>query len=154
MSDRPADLGADDQDVDAVIRSILGASRRVAVVGASDDPERESNAVFGRLQGLGYDVVPVHPKAIRVHGVEVRPRLDEVAGPIDIVDVFRASEHAPDVAREAAAVGARALWLQLGIRSDEARAIARDAGMLFVEDRCLGVEASAAARERPIPPPT
>lgn len=153
MSDHPTDR-SDDPDVDAVVRSILGASRRVAVVGASDDPDRESNGVFARLLELGYDAVPVHPKATSVHGVDVRPRLDEVAGPIDIVDVFRAPEHAPDVAREAVAVGARALWLQLGIRSDEARAIARDAGLLYVEDRCLGVEASAAASDRPIPPPT
>lgn len=144
----------DHDDPEAVIRSILAASRRVAVVGASADPSRESNGVFGRLLELGYDAVPVHPEATAVHGVDVRPRLDEVPGPIDVVDVFRASEHAPDVAREAVAVGARALWLQVGVRSEEARAIARDAGLLYVEDRCLGVEAAAAARERPVPPPT
>ncbi len=136
----PTDVSTSD-DQAAVIRSVLDATTRIAVVGASDDPSRASNEVFGRLQGLGYDVVPVHPKASSVHGVDVHPRLEDVAGPIDVVDVFRAAEHAPQVARDAAAVGARALWLQEGIRSEEARGIAHDAGMLFVEDRCLGVEA-------------
>jgi predicted CoA-binding protein len=75
-----------------------------------------------------------------VFGVPVVASVDQVPEPIDIVDVFRRPEHTPDVARDAVAAGARALWLQLGIRSDEARAIATDAGLIYVEDRCLKVD--------------
>jgi uncharacterized protein len=75
-----------------------------------------------------------------VFGVPLFPSLDQVPEPIDIVDVFRRPEHTPGVARDAVAVGARALWLQMGIRSDEARAIAEGAGLAYVEDRCLKVD--------------
>jgi uncharacterized protein len=115
--------------------------RRIAVVGASDDPRRPSHGVMGSLLRRGYDVVPVNPNAERVHGLEAVDRLADVEGPIDLVDVFRRPEHAPDVAREAAAVGARVLWLQTGVVSDRAREIAEEAGMDYVEDACLGVVA-------------
>lgn len=138
-------------DQRAVIRSILSESRRIAVVGASEDPSRPSHDVVGRLLELGYAVVPVNPNAIRIHGMEVHPSLADVAGPIDLVDVFRAPQHAPDVARQAVAVGARALWLQQGVRSQEARGIAERGGLLYVEDACLAVEAERS--EVPVPPP-
>jgi hypothetical protein len=75
-----------------------------------------------------------------VFGVPVLPSLDQVPEPVDLVDVFRRPEHTPEAARAAVAVGTRALWLQLGIRSDEARAIAEQGGLVYVEDACLKVE--------------
>jgi hypothetical protein len=84
-----------------------------------------------------------------VFGVPVLPSLAEVPEPIDIVDVFRRPEYTPEVAREAVAVGARAVWLQLGIRSAEARAIAEDAGLVYVEDRCLKVDHARLLGRRP-----
>jgi uncharacterized protein len=137
-----------------VIRSILAESKRIAVVGASDRTERPSNQVTARLIARGYDVTPVNPRVVAVHGEDARPSLGEVSGPIDIVDVFRRAEHAPDVARQAVEVGARALWLQQGVRSEEARRIAEDGGLLYVEDVCLAVEVDRLRRELPLPPPT
>lgn len=150
----PASAAPDGDPTDAVVRSVLGEARRIAVVGASPDPSRASHEVMGRLLDRGYDVVPVHPTATQVHGRDVVPSLADVTGPIDVVDVFLRPERTPAIAREAVAVGAGALWLQLGIRSDEAAAIARSAGVRYVEDRCLGVEVDRAAAHRPTPPPT
>ncbi|MEX1176950.1 MAG: CoA-binding protein [Nitriliruptor sp.] len=137
-------------DQRAVIRSVLSECRRIAVVGASEDPARPSHGVTRRLLDLGYGIVPVNPNASRIHGLDAHPSLDDV-GPVDLVDVFRRAEHAPEVARQAVAAGAKALWLQQGVRSDEARGIAEDAGLLFVEDACLAVEAERAGI--PLPPP-
>lgn len=134
-----------------VIRTILAETRRIAVIGASEDPVRPSNGVVRRLIDVGYAVTPVNPNASRIHGIDVHPSLADVSGPIDLVDVFRAPEHAPDAARQAVAAGAKAVWLQQGVRSDEARAIAEDAGLLYVEDVCLAVEVDRA--EIPLPPP-
>lgn len=122
------------------IATILGRTRRIAVVGASDDARRPSYGVVGRLITAGYDIVPVNPNVASVHGIPAVAHLSEVAGPVDLVDVFRRSEYAPGVARDAVAVGAGALWLQQGVRSREARAIARAGGLGYVEDACLAVE--------------
>lgn len=122
-------------EIDVVIED----ARRIAVVGASPDPTRPSNGVMRVLLEAGFDVVPVNPNAEQVCGIDAVDRLAEVSGPIDIVDVFRRSEHAPGIAREAVAAGARALWLQVGVRSDEAQRIATDGGLRYVEDACLGV---------------
>jgi uncharacterized protein len=119
---------------------------RIAVVGASDDPRRPSHGVMASLLRSGYEVVPVNPNAERVHDIPAVDRLADVEGPVDVVDVFRRPEHAPGVAREAAEMGARVLWLQRGVVSDEARAIAETAGMDYVEDECLGVEVVRANR--------
>lgn len=141
-------------DQDDVIRTILAETRRVAVVGISDKPDRASYGIAGDLIDRGYDVIAVNPTITQVHGQDAHPSLADVAGPIDLVDVFRRPEQAADVAREAVAVGAKALWLQLGIRSDEARQIAEDAGLLYVEDACLGVAVRRHAAEgMPLPPP-
>lgn len=138
-------------DQRAVIRSVLAEARRIAVIGASDDPGRPSHGVVRRLLDVGYAIVPVNPNAARIHGLDVHPSLADVSGPIDVVDVFRAPEHAPDAARQAVAAGAKALWLQQGVRSDEARSIAEDAGLLYVEDACLASEVARA--DLPVPPP-
>ena len=129
---------------DAELRELLGQTRTIAVVGLSANPERPSNQVGWYLHHQGYRLFGVNPACPEpeVFGVPMVASLAEVPEPIDIVDVFRRPEHTPDVARDAAAVGARALWLQLGIRSDEARAIATDAGLTYVEDRCLKVDHS------------
>jgi hypothetical protein len=126
------------------IRALLGASPRIAIVGASPNPSRPSHGVLLDLQGLGYDVVPVNPTAEEVAGLRCYPTLrDAVAatGPVDIVDVFRLPWACPPHAREAVEVGARCLWLQLGIASREAGRIAYDAGLDVVMNRCLAVEA-------------
>lgn len=117
----------------------LAGARRIAIVGASDDPDRPSHRVMADLLGAGYDVVPVNPNVARVHGRQSHPDLASVPGRIDVVDVFRAPEHLPEVARAAVArddVGV--VWCQVGLVSPEARRIVAAAGRGYVEDHCLG----------------
>jgi predicted CoA-binding protein len=141
---------------DEELRQLLLDTKVIAVVGLSANPDRPSNQVAWYLHHQGYRLFGVNPNCPQpeVFGVPVLPSLDQVPEPIDIVDVFRRPEHTPEVARDAVAVGARALWLQLGIRSEEARAIATEAGLRYVEDRCLKVDharllgRSPAGRER------
>lgn len=123
-----------------VVRAILGYARRIAVVGLSDKPWRDSYAVARALLDDGYEIVPVNPHIREVFGLPSYPSLLEVPGPVDVVDVFRRPEALVEVAEQAVAVGARALWLQLGLSSPEARRIATGAGLDYVEDRCLKVE--------------
>jgi predicted CoA-binding protein len=118
---------------------ILSDAHTIALVGASPKPWRPSHTVMAYLLEQGYDVIPVRP---RVHEVLGRPcvgSLADVGRPIDLVDVFRRAEFCPDVAREAVAAGAKALWLQLGIVSAEARKIAEDAGLDYVENECTAI---------------
>jgi predicted CoA-binding protein len=124
------------------LRQLLLDAKTIAVVGLSANPDRPSNQVAWYLHHQGYRLFGVNPKcpAPEVFGVPLFPSLDQVPEPIDIVDVFRRPEHTPGVAKDAVAVGARALWLQMGIRSDEARAIAEAGGLAYVEDRCLKVD--------------
>jgi predicted CoA-binding protein len=128
---------------DEALRQLLLDTKVIAVVGLSANRERASNQVAWYLNHQGYrlfGVNPACPESELFGGVPMLGSLDEVPEPIGIVDVFRRPQHTPDVARAAVAVGARALWLQLGIRSDEARAIAEEAGLTYVEDRCLKVD--------------
>ncbi|HEY7606492.1 MAG TPA: CoA-binding protein [Actinomycetes bacterium] len=127
---------------DDEVRDLLVDAKVIAVVGLSANPDRPSNQVAWYLHHQGYRLFGVNPRCPEpeVFGVPMLPSLDQVPEPIDIVDVFRRPEHTPEVAREAVAAGARTLWLQLGIRSDEARAVATGAGLGYVEDRCLKVE--------------
>jgi hypothetical protein len=125
-------------DTAAIARMLAG--RRIAVVGCSDNPDRPSHRVAAYLVSSGYAVVPVNPRHAMVLGVRCYPRLEDVPGQIDVVDVFRRPEFCAAVARSAIAVGARGLWLQSGIRSVEARRLAEQAGIDFVEDRCMLVE--------------
>jgi predicted CoA-binding protein len=116
---------------------ILRDTRTIAVVGASPRPNRPSHGVMRYLMQAGYRCIPVRPRDCdEVLGIPCVASLAEIEEPIDLVDVFRRPEFCADVAREAAAVGAGALWLQLGIVSPEARIVARDSGMDFVEDAC------------------
>jgi predicted CoA-binding protein len=119
---------------------ILRDARTIAVVGASPRPGRPSHGVMAYLMRAGYRCIPVRPRDCdEVLGVPCVASLAEIEEPIDLVDVFRRPEFCPGVAREAAAVGAGALWLQLGIVSPEARIVARESGMDYVEDLCTAV---------------
>jgi len=119
---------------------ILADARTIAVVGASPNPARPSYGVMRYLLEQGYRCIPVRPLDCGdVLGVPCVASLAEIDEPIDIVDVFRRPEALPQHAREAVAVGARALWLQLGLASVEARAIASEAGLDYVEDACTAV---------------
>jgi uncharacterized protein len=119
---------------------ILRDARTIALVGASPNPAKPSHGVMRYLLDAGYRVIPVRPLDCQeVLGVRCVASLAELGEPVDLVDVFRRPEHCAAHAREAAEVGAGALWLQLGIRSDEARRIATDAGLDYVEDACTAV---------------
>jgi uncharacterized protein len=124
----------------AVIERLVRESRTVAVVGLSDNPSRPSHGVARYLVRAGLTVYPVNPKLTRWEELTAYKSLAEVPAPIDIVDVFRRTEHALAVAHEAVAVGAGALWLQLGVISAEAATVATEAGLDVVMDRCLAVE--------------
>jgi predicted CoA-binding protein len=118
---------------------ILREAKTIAVVGASPKPDRPSHGVMRYLLREGYDVIPVRPRDCdEVLGIRCTT-LAEIDRPIDLVDVFRRPEFTPEVAREAVAVGAGALWLQSGIVSAEARAIAEAGGLDYVEDACTKV---------------
>jgi uncharacterized protein len=118
---------------------ILRAARTIAVVGASPDPARTSHRVMRYLQHVGYRCIPVNPNADEVLGERCYPSLTDLPEPVDLVDVFRRAEYCAGVAREAAAIRAPALWLQLGLRSAAARDVAEEAGMEYVEDACTAV---------------
>jgi predicted CoA-binding protein len=127
---------------DAEIRDLLTAARTIAVVGLSDRPERASNQVMAALQDHGYRVLPVNPQITgeHVHGEFVWRELGQLGDPIDIVDVFRKSSEAGAVVDQAIAVGAKAVWLQLGVIDDAAAARAEAAGLAVVMDRCTKIE--------------
>jgi uncharacterized protein len=118
---------------------ILSETHTIALVGASPKPWRPSHGVMRYLLEQGYRVIPVRPLVREVLGVPCTRSLAEIEEPIDLVDVFRRPEMCAGVAEEAAAAGAKALWLQLGIRSPEARAIAQRAGIDYVEDECTAI---------------
>jgi uncharacterized protein len=119
---------------------ILRDARTIAIVGASPRPSRPSHGVMRYLLEHGYRVIPVRPRDCdEVLGVPCVASLAEIGEPVDLVDVFRRPEFCADVAREAVAAGASALWLQLGIVSPESRRIALDAELDYVEDLCTAV---------------
>jgi predicted CoA-binding protein len=122
---------------DALLREILSTMRRIAVVGISDRPDRASHGIARFLIGHGFEVVPVNPRLDEVFGLKVHPDLRSVDGHIDVVDVFRRSEAVPPIIDEAIAVRADTVWLQQGIRHDEAASRALAAGLRVVQDRCI-----------------
>ena len=123
-------------------KEILEASTVIAVVGASRDPYKAGGSVPAGLQQRGFRIIPINPHADTLFGERVYRSLAEVPEKIDLVDVFRPAADAPEIARQAVAVGAKALWLQEDIRSAEARRIAESAGLEYVEDECTAVIAS------------
>jgi len=121
---------------------ILDQATTIAVVGASRDPNKAGGSVPVGLQKRGFRIIPINPYAETLFGERVYRSLAEVPEKIDVVDVFRPAADAPDIARQAVAIGAKALWLQLDIRSSEARRIAEAAGLDYVEDECTAVTSS------------
>jgi predicted CoA-binding protein len=122
------------------VERILREFRTIAVVGLSRDPSKAAHAIPARMQRAGFRVIPVNPQVESVLGEKSYATLADVPFSVEVVLVFRPSEQAAAVAKDAVTIGAKALWLQQGIVSEEARALAEGAGMLYVEDRCIGVE--------------
>jgi predicted CoA-binding protein len=130
-----ADLSADDRE----LRALLGAARVVAVVGLSSKPHRPSHEVAAYLQAAGYRIIPVNPNETSVLGERAYASLTEIPSDVqvDVVDVFRRAEETPAVARDAVAIGAKAMWLQEGIVNDEAARIASEGGLDVVMGLCM-----------------
>jgi hypothetical protein len=126
-------------DVSKTAREILEGATTIAVVGASRDPLKAGGSVPAGLQRRGFRIIPINPFADTLFGERVYRSLAEVPERIDLVDVFRPARDAAEIARQTVAVGARALWLQLDIRSVEARQIAEANGLDYVEDECTAV---------------
>jgi len=124
------------------IKQILADCKNIAVVGLSDNPERTSHMVAKAMQERGYRIIPVNPTAAgkEILGETCYASLKDIPEQVDLVNVFRRSEHTPEVAEQAVQVGARTLWLQLGIYNEEAAEIARRGGLNVIMDRCIKVE--------------
>lgn len=127
-------------DTDALVARILTSYDTITVIGASRAKEKPAYYVPEHMQSHGWRIIPVNPFAEEILGEKVYRNLDEVPEKVGLVDVFRPSDRTPDIARQAVGAGATALWLQLHIASAETRQIAEDAGLLYVEDRCLIIE--------------
>ena len=131
-----------DRYSDEYLRDILTSVKTVAVVGASPRPQRPSHGVMRYLQGQGYRAIPVNPFAAggTIHGERCYASLTEIPESIDMVDVFRRTEAAGDAVDAAIAIGAKVVWMQLGVRDDEATARAEAQGIRVVMDRCPAIE--------------
>jgi predicted CoA-binding protein len=127
---------------DREIAALLTSTRRIALVGASAKSERASNRIFKFLLEQGYDVTPVNPVLAgqMLHGVQVAESLADIEGDIDMVDIFRNSAAAADVVDEAIAIGAKSVWMQLGVINEPAAGRAIDAGLKVVMDRCPKID--------------
>ena len=127
---------------DAGIKALLEETRTIALVGASDRPDRPSYGVMKRLQDHGYRVIPVNPQLTgeHIHGEFVFRDLDQLGDPIDLVDIFRNSAAAGDAVDDAIRIGAKAVWLQLGVVNEAAAARAEAAGLKVVMDRCPAID--------------
>jgi uncharacterized protein len=120
------------------LKQIYADTKTIAVVGASGSEEKAAHTIPRYLQREGFRIIPVNPRGGEILGEKVYEKLADVPEEIDVVDVFRPSEETPPVAKEAVAVGAKVLWLQEGIASDEADRIASEGGLKVVMDRCMG----------------
>jgi len=134
----PMPRNASGGERDAMGRMLSG--RVIAVVGLSDDPGRTSHHVGEYLQGVGYRILPVNPNCKEALGEKCVGSLAELKERPDVVLVFRRSEYTPEIAEQAVAAGAKGLWLQVGVHHPEAKRIAEDAGLDYIEDRCMMVE--------------
>lgn len=123
---------------DETLRTILIEARTIAIVGASSNPEKASHGIMNRLLGAGYKVIPVNPKETEILGQRAYGSLGDIPEPVDIVDVFRKSEDTPGIADEAVAIGAKVLWLQLGVSNEDAARRAEAGGLQVVMDKCIG----------------
>ena len=132
-SDEPAPVVPGDPE----LRSLLETARTIAVVGLSSKPDRHSYRVASYLQDVGYRIIPVNPTATEIMGEKAYPSLDAVPIPFDAVDIFRPSTDVPPIVDQAIKTPARIIWMQLGIRSDDAAKKAQAAGKIVIQDRCM-----------------
>jgi uncharacterized protein len=119
---------------------ILREARTIAVVGLSTDPAKAAHEIPRQMQAAGYRIVPIHPSAEQILGERAYRTLSEVPQQVDAVNVFRPAAEVCDVVRQAIAIGARGVWIQLGITSAKGRDLAARAGVTYVDDACIGVE--------------
>lgn len=124
----------------ALIRNLLAATRTIAVVGLSKDPQRPSYFVASYLKYEGYRVIPVNPSADEILGERCYPDLTSIPEPVDLVDIFRPAPACVEIVRQAIAIGAKAVWMQLRIVNLEAAKLAEEAGLAVVIDRCIKME--------------
>ncbi len=122
------------------IDRILETCKTVAVVGLSPRPERDSNGVAAYLQEMGYRIIPVNPSATEILSEKCYPDLRSVPDPVDVVDIFRRAEEVPAIVDDAIKIGAKAVWMQKGVVSEEGAAAARAAGLMVVMDECMECE--------------
>ena len=122
------------------IEKILESCKTVAVVGLSPRPDRDSNGVAAYLQEKGYRIIPVNPSATEILGEKCYPDLRSIPDSVDLVDIFRRPEEAPAIVEDAIKVGARAVWMQKGVVSEEGASMARAAGLMVVMDECMECE--------------
>lgn len=122
------------------LRRVLRQSRTIAVVGLSADWFRPSYFAAKYMQGHGYRIIPVNPKYPEILGEKSYPNLAAIPEPVDIVDIFRKPADATAIAEEAVAIGAKTLWLQIGVINEEARKIAENSGLTVIMDRCVKIE--------------
>jgi uncharacterized protein len=127
-------------ETDDELRALIEKVHTIAVVGLSPKPHRDSFRVAKYMQDRGFRIIPVNPNAREVLGEKAYTRLTEIPEPIDLVDVFRRPDVVDEVAREAVEIGARAIWLQMGIINEDAARIAGEGGLGVVMDRCLMVD--------------
>jgi len=125
-------------------RQLLADAHTIAVVGASRDPQKAAHWVPKMLQEQGWRVIPVNPHAHKLFGERAYARLADIPVHVDIVDVFRPADEVPELVGEAAAIGAGSVWLQLGLTSEEGCRSAREAGLDYVENTCIGTERALA----------
>ncbi len=121
-------------------RTLLETTELIAVVGLSNDPNKASHRVSEFMQHHGYKIVPVNPNEVSILGEKCYPNLESIPFAIDMVNVFRPAKDCTDIAKSAVTIGAKSVWLQLGIVSEEAKDIVEKAGIGFVMDRCLKIE--------------
>ena len=124
------------------IKEILSKYKSIAMIGVSNDPTKASTIVMKYMQKYGYKVYPVNPsaKGQKILGEEVFSKITEIKDPVDIVDVFRPSKEALDIAKDTVKIGAKVLWLQLGIKSDAARTIVEAENIKYIENKCTKME--------------
>ena len=124
------------------IKEILSKYKSIAMVGVSNDPTKASTIVMKYMQKYGFKVFPVNPKAKgqKILGEEVFEKITDIKDPVDIVDVFRPSKEALDIAKDTVSIKAKVLWLQLGIKSEEAKKIVEENKIEYVEDKCTKME--------------
>ena len=120
------------------LKQIYADTKTIAVVGASTDEFKAAHRIPRYLQSQGYKIIPINPTTDEILGEPTFGDISEVTEPIDAVDVFRPADEAPEIARQAVKAGAKVLWLQEGIASEEAKTIAEDAGLKVVMDLCMG----------------